>query len=243
MQQLLTFTSIVVFISCPINDTTFLTFFQTSTSCPSYRYLCAQPYDCLVEGAVTDWHMGDNGSGGFKGGQMGATAPPSRIYVDSKLNFSKHLQNLVKKISQRISALRRQAKSLPLIHVKRLAEAVISPYLSYCSSAWFSALSATQIKQLQRQQNIIIRMVLGLDCHERITDFHLAKLNWLYVKEQLVFNQLKLIFKLRQQGPEATIVLPVIDNNHQMTTRAKSRADFQVERVTTEEQKHFSNHL
>ena len=161
------------------------------------------------------------------------------IYVDSKLNFSKHLQNLVKKISQRISALRRQAKSLPLIHVKRLAEAVISPYLSYCSSAWFSALSATQIKQLQRQQNTIIRMVLGLDCHERITDFHLAKLNWLYVKEQLVFNQLKLIFKLRQQGPEATIVLPVIDNNHQMTTRAKSRADFQVERVTTEEQKTF----
>ena len=82
-------------------------------------------------------------------------------------------------------------------------------------------------------------MVLGLDCHERITDFHLAKLNWLYVKEQLVFNQLKLIFKLRQQGPEATIVLPVIENNHQMTTRAKSRADFQVERVTTEEQKTF----
>ena len=154
-------------------------------------------------------------------------------------NFSKHPQNLVKKISQRISALRRQAKSLPLIHVKRLAEAVISPHLSYCSSAWFSALSATQIKQLQRQQNIIIRLILGLDCHERITDFHLAKLNWLYVKEQLVFNQLKLIFKLRQEGPEATIVLPVIENNHQMTTRAKSRADFQVERVRTEEQKTF----
>ena len=42
-----------------------------------------------------------------------------------------------------------------------------------------------------------------------------------------------------QEGPEATIVLPVIENNHQMTTRAKSRADFQVERVTTEEQKTF----
>eukprot|EP00794_Sanderia_malayensis_P020712 gene20712-22744_t len=156
------------------------------------------------------------------------------IYVDSKLNFNKHLQNLIKKISQRISALRRQAKSPPLIRVKRLAEAVISPNLSYCSSAWFSALSTTQIKQLPRQQSIIIRMILGLDCHKRITDSHLAKLNWLYVKEQLVFNQMKLIYKLRQEGPEATIVLPVIKNNHQMTTRAKSRADFQVERVTTE---------
>ena len=102
-----------------------------------------------------------------------------------------------------------------------------------------SALSAPQIKQLQRQQNIIIRMILGLDCHERITDSHLAKLNWLYVKEQLVFNQLKLIFKLRQEGPEATIVLPVIENNHQMSTRAKSRADFQVEMVATEQQKTF----
>ena len=47
------------------------------------------------------------------------------------------------------------------------------------------------------------------------------------------------IFKLRQEGPEATIVLPVIENNHQMTTRAKSRADFQVEMVTTEQQKTF----
>ena len=150
------------------------------------------------------------------------------IYVDSKLNFSKHLQDLVKKILKRISALRRQARSLPLTQVKRLAEAVISPYLSYCSSAWFSALSFTQIKLLQRQQNIIIRMIIGLDCHERITDSHLAKLNWLYVKEQLVFNQLKLIFKLRQEGPEGTIVLFVIENNHQMTTRGKSRADFQV---------------
>ena len=161
------------------------------------------------------------------------------VYVDSKLNFSKHLQNLVKKISQRISALRRQAKSLPLIHVIRLAEAVIHPYLSYRSSAWFSALSATQTKQLQRQQNIIIRTILGLNCHERITDSHLAKLKWLYVKEQLVLNQLKLIFKLRQEGPEASIFLPVIENNHQMTTRAKSRADFQVERVSKEEQKTF----
>ena len=40
------------------------------------------------------------------------------VYVDSKLNFSKYLQNLVKKISQRISVLQRQAKSLPLIQVK-----------------------------------------------------------------------------------------------------------------------------
>ena len=161
------------------------------------------------------------------------------VNLDSKLNFSKHLQNPVKKISQRISALQRQAKSIPLIQVKRLAEAVIGPYLSYCSSAWFSALSATQIIQLQRQQTIIIRMILGLYCHERITDPHLAELKWLYVKEQLLFNQLKLIFKIRKEGPEATIVLPIVENNHQMTTTSKGRADCKVERVTTEENKTF----
>ena len=54
-----------------------------------------------------------------------------------------------------------------------------------------------------------------------------------------MFNQLKIIFKLRQEGSEATIVLPVIENNHQMTTIAKSRVDFQVERLTTEERKIF----
>ena len=110
------------------------------------------------------------------------------VYLDSKLNFRKHLQNLVKNTSQRMSALQRQAKSLSLIHVKRLAETIISPFLSYCSSVWSSALSATQIKQLQIQQNIIIRMILGLDCHENITDSHLSELKWLYVKEQLLLN-------------------------------------------------------
>ena len=110
------------------------------------------------------------------------------VYLDSKLNFRKHLQNLVKNTSQRMSALQRQAKSLSLIHVRRLAETIISPFLSCCSSVWSSALSATQIKQLQIQQNIIIRMILGLDCHENITDSHLSELKWLYVKEQLLLN-------------------------------------------------------
>ena len=82
-------------------------------------------------------------------------------------------------------------------------------------------------------------MIFGLDCHERITDSHLAELKWLYVKEQLLFNQLKLIFKIRKEGPEAKIVLPIVENNHQMTTRSKSRADFKVERVKTEEKKTF----
>ena len=81
-------------------------------------------------------------------------------------------------------------------------------------------------------------MVHGLDCHERITDSHLAKLKWLYVKDQL-FNQLMLIFKIRNAGPESKVALPIVENIHQMTTRSKSRADFKVNRVTTEEKKTF----
>ena len=61
-------------------------------------------------------------------------------------------------------------------------------------------------------------MILGLHCHEKITDCEGA---------ELVFNQLKLIFKPRKES------------NHQMTTRAKSRGDFRVEMVTTEQQPKF----
>ena len=82
-------------------------------------------------------------------------------------------------------------------------------------------------------------MILGHDCHERITDSHPAELKWLYMKEQLLFSQLKLIFKIRNEGPQARIALPVAENNHQMNTKSKSRADFKVERVTTEEQEIF----
>ena len=52
-----------------------------------------------------------------------------------------------------------------------------------------------------------------------------------------MFNQLKLIFKLRIEGPEIRIALPVLENNHQMTTEAESREDFQVEMLTAEQEK------
>ena len=82
------------------------------------------------------------------------------VHVDSKLSFGKHLKNLIQKLSQRISALRRQATSLPTTHIKRFADAAVNLYLYYCSSAWLKAVSAAQIKQLQRQQNIKIRMIV-----------------------------------------------------------------------------------
>ena len=56
-----------------------------------------------------------------------------------------------------------------------------------------------------------------------------------------MLNQLKLIFKLRKEGPEARTALLVSEENHQMTTRAKSRGDFQVEMVTAEQQRPFQH--
>ena len=48
--------------------------------------------------------------------------------------------------------------------------------------------------------------------------------------KKLIFNQLKFIFKMRKEGPEAKFlfVLPAIENKHQMTTRSKRTADFKV---------------
>ena len=54
-----------------------------------------------------------------------------------------------------------------------------------------------------------------------------------------MLNQLKLIFKRRKEGTEARIAFSLLENNHQMTTRAKSRGDLQVEMVAAEQQKTF----
>ena len=54
-----------------------------------------------------------------------------------------------------------------------------------------------------------------------------------------MFNQLKLIFKLGKEGPEARIAISVLESNHQMTTKANSRGDFEVEMVAAEQQKTF----
>ncbi len=50
-------------------------------------------------------------------------------------------------------------------------------------------------------------------------------------------NVLKI--NLRQEVPEATIALQVIKYYYEMTIRAKSRADYQVERMIIVEQKIF----
>ena len=54
-----------------------------------------------------------------------------------------------------------------------------------------------------------------------------------------MYAQLKLVFKLRQEGPKARVALPVIENNNQMTLTAIRRVDLKVEMVTTEQQKAF----
>ena len=49
--------------------------------------------------------------------------------------------------------------------------------------------------------------------------------------------------KIRREGPEAKIVLPIVESNNKITTTSKSKSDFKVARVTTEEQENFSNQL
>jgi len=59
------------------------------------------------------------------------------VTIDSKLNFSHHINNVCKKASQRIRVLMRLKNLIPREAKLQLYKAAILPHLTYCHLTWY----------------------------------------------------------------------------------------------------------
>ena len=116
------------------------------------------------------------------------------VIIDDKLKFDVHIDNVIKKIAKKYGILCRLNKDLNTFSKIHLYKSIISPHLDFCASILFLA-NETQTSRLQRLQNRIMRLILRCSRYTSST-WMLDALQWLSVKQRIVFMTMVFIFKV-----------------------------------------------
>ena len=126
------------------------------------------------------------------------------IFIDEKLDWSAHLDYLVKKLRSVSGALCRIRRSIPVEYYKTIYAALFESHLSFGISVWGVALKQNDSDKVFITQKHSIRVLFGdLDAYldklatcARVREFGKQKLgSKFYTKEHTkpIFNRLKLL--------------------------------------------------
>ena len=91
------------------------------------------------------------------------------IYLDERLDFDSHIENLCKKICSGIGVLRRIKSLVPKECLLKLCKSLIQPYFDYCSPLWDTC-DKTLKDNLQTLQNRAARIIYGAHYDTRSKD-------------------------------------------------------------------------
>ena len=91
------------------------------------------------------------------------------IYLDERLAFDVHIENLCKKICSGIGVLRRIKPFVPKDCLLKLYKSLIQPYFDYCSPLWDTC-DKTLKDNLQTLQNRAARIISGAEYDIRSKD-------------------------------------------------------------------------
>ena len=96
--------------------------------------------------------------------------------IDAQLSWSKHVDEISKKVSSAIGALKRVRPFIPTDVAVQIYNALILPHFGYCSPVW-DGLSGCLSDKLQKLQNRAAR-VITQSPFDTSSDFLLAMLKW-----------------------------------------------------------------
>lgn len=115
------------------------------------------------------------------------------IIIDKKLNFKSNLDYVLKKISKKTYFISRMRNKLTTDCKKLLYKSLVVPHIDYCSTILFMA-NNSEMDKLQKQQKKAMRSILKRD-RMASTDQMLKDLDLLNVKQRVIYNTMKLIYK------------------------------------------------
>ena len=118
------------------------------------------------------------------------------VLLDENLAGDSQASAIVKKVSSRLAFLYRKSGFLDRRSRSTLCLALVQPIFDYCSSSWYSGLSAKFKKRLEGLQRKMIRFALGLEFRSEVNDNHLANLGWLSVPDRVRYFKLIHVFKI-----------------------------------------------
>ena len=111
------------------------------------------------------------------------------VIIDTQLNFNEHIDNLCKKLTQRIAVLKKIRRHLPLDQRILYCNAMIKQTMMYGSSVWVST-SVDNLNKVFRPQKRAARVILNADTRANSVDLF-RELNWLpfFMKLRLISVQ------------------------------------------------------
>ena len=80
------------------------------------------------------------------------------IIIDDRLDWSSHIEKLIKKVASGIGAVKQVRHLVPQTTLKSIYQALIQPHFDYCNSVWGNCGSTLQDK-LQKLQNRAARVL------------------------------------------------------------------------------------
>ena len=91
------------------------------------------------------------------------------VIIDTQLNFNEHIDNLCKKLTQRIAVLKKIRHHLPLDQQILYFNAMIKQTMMYGSSVWVST-SVDNLNKVFRLQKRAARVILNADTRANSVD-------------------------------------------------------------------------
>ena len=163
------------------------------------------------------------------------------LLLDENMSGLSHAIDVIKKCAGRISFLYRHADVLNFKCRKLVCSALIMPYMNYCSSSWYTGLSAKLRGKLDVLQRRMVRFVFSLAPRSHVGTEKLRELCWLSVKDTVRFFKLQHVFKIRfGLAPDyLTTGFQPITSSHSHLTRG-SGFNFRVSRDLARCQSNFA---
>ncbi len=106
------------------------------------------------------------------------------IKIDKTLSGEGTLDTIVKKCTDRINFLYRQAECLPKVVKRTLCQSLVQCHLDYAVSSWYAALTQNAKRKLQILQNKMVRFILDLASRTHLTVDHMKEINLLRVSDR-----------------------------------------------------------
>ena len=91
-----------------------------------------------------------------------------RVYIDYRLDWKRHIDHIMNKVSKSISIIYRASQKLNGTAVLMLYNALILPYLSYCSEVWGRTYKINLNQLFVRQKNFL-RIIDKLSRYDHAT--------------------------------------------------------------------------
>ena len=119
------------------------------------------------------------------------------IVLNQFMDFSDHVEKLVKKANSKLNFLYRNARFMNQRVKKLLVQSLIFSSAEYCSPSWYFGLTKTLSESLNVLQRKCARFSLGLDSRSHIGTEELLTLNWLSFPQRVSYFSLVHAFKAR----------------------------------------------